>query len=64
MKDRVTRLRASSLDTVPSLSIERARLVTEAYKEHEGKVPIPVLRALTFKKLMEEKEIFIGDDES
>lgn len=63
MKDRVARLRASSLDTVPSLSIERARLVTEAYKEYEGKVPTPVLRALTFKKLMEEKEIFIGDDE-
>ena len=63
MKDRVTRLRTLSLDTVPSLSIERARLVTQAYKENEGKVPIPILRALTFKKLMEEKEIFIGDDE-
>jgi formate C-acetyltransferase len=48
---------------VPSLSIERARLVTQAYNENEGKVPIPILRALTFKKLMEEKEIFIGDDE-
>ena len=63
MKDRVTRLRTLSLDTVPSLSIERARLVTQAYNENEGKVPIPILRALTFKKLMEEKEIFIGDDE-
>ena len=63
MKDRVTRLRTLSLDTVPSLSIERARLVTQAYKENEGKVPIPILRALTFKKIMEEKEIFIGDDE-
>ena len=63
MKDRVTRLRTLSLDTVPSLSIERARLVTQAYNENEGKVPIPILRALTFKKLMEEKEIFIGDYE-
>ena len=63
MKDRVTRLRTLSLDTVPSLSIERARLVTQAYNENEGKVPIPILRALTFKKIMEEKEIFIGDDE-
>jgi len=63
VKDRVTRLRTLSLDTVPSLSIERARLVTQAYNENEGKVPIPILRALTFKKIMEEKEIFIGDDE-
>jgi len=63
MRDRVARLRSASIDSVPSLSIERAHLVTQAYKEHEGKVPVPILRALTFKKLMEEKEIFIGEDE-
>ncbi len=63
MRERVSRLRTRSLEAVPELSVERALLVTEAYREHEGRVSIPVLRALTFKKIMENKAIYIGDDE-
>lgn len=63
MNDRVKRLREKSIKAVPELSMERAKLVTEAYKKYEGLVSIPVLRALTFKYLMENKIICINDDE-
>lgn len=61
--DRVAKLKAQSLDTVPRLSIERARLVTEVYQQYAGKASIPVLRALTFKHLMENKTICINEGE-
>lgn len=61
MEKRVLSLRQRSLDAVPTLSIERARLVTETYKRYEGTVSIPVLRALVFKNLMEKKEVCIND---
>lgn len=60
MRDRVARLRKESVGAVPSLSIERARLVTEAYRRHEGRVSTPVLRALAFKELLENKEVFVA----
>ncbi len=60
---RVQKLREQSLNAVPTLSIERAQLVTEAYKKYEGKVSIPVLRALTFKHLCENKTICINEGE-
>lgn len=63
MKDRVRILRQNSLDAVPTMSLERARIVTDAYKKHSGKVSIPVLRALTFKAIMENKTICINDGE-
>lgn len=63
MRERVERLRQRSLDAVPTLSIERAQLVTQAYKNYEGTVSIPVLRALTFKEIMEKKEICINPEE-
>lgn len=63
MRERVRRLRDKSLNAVPELSIERALIVTEVYKEHLGKVSTPVLRALVFKTLMENKAIYIGDGE-
>ena len=63
MRERVARLRRESLEAIPALSIERARLVTKAYKEHEGKVSTPVLRALAFKELLENKAIHIGEGE-
>ncbi|MBW6462591.1 MAG: glycyl radical protein [Firmicutes bacterium] len=63
MNDRVQKLREISETTRPSISIERALLVTEAYKNHAGKVSIPVLRALVFKHLMENKTIHIENGE-
>jgi len=63
MNDRIRKLREQSVITEPSLCIERAMLVTEAYKEHEGRVSIPELRALAFKKIMENKTLWIGEGE-
>jgi len=63
MNERVRILRQSSLDAVPAMSLERAQIVTAAYKKHSGKVSIPVLRALTFKAIMENKTICINDGE-
>ena len=63
MRERVKRLRDESLSAVPELSIERALIVTEVYKEYQGKVSTPVLRALVFKALMEKKAIYIGEGE-
>lgn len=63
MNERVKKLRQESLDAVPRLSLERAQIVTDAYKKYQGKVSIPVLRALTFKELCERKTICINDGE-
>jgi len=63
MNERVRKLRQSSLDAIPEMSLERARIVTDAYKKHAGKVSNPVLRALAFKAIMENKTICINDGE-
>ena len=63
MNDRIKKQRQASVSAVPTLSIERAVLETEAYKLYEGKVSTPVLRALTFKYICEKKEICINDHE-
>ena len=62
MNDRVARLRQLSLDTKPWLSIERAALLTEFYRQAEAD-STPVLRAKAFRYLMERKAVFIGDGE-
>lgn len=63
MNERIQKLRDQSLNSKPFLTDERARLVTEAYKKYEGKVSIPVLRALVFKNIMENKAIDIQEGE-
>lgn len=63
MRDRVKRLREKSLNTIPTLSIERAKIVTDTYKKYCGKVSTPVLRALALKAICEHKSICINDEE-
>ncbi|HZJ83130.1 MAG TPA: trans-4-hydroxy-L-proline dehydratase [Clostridia bacterium] len=63
MNERIKKLRAQSENTQPRLYLERALLETETYKKHEGKFSIPVMRALTFKNLMEHKKICINEGE-
>ena len=63
MKERIQRLREESINTHPYISIERAKIVTETYKKYSGSVSIPVLRALTFQQLMENKAVSIGEGE-
>ncbi|MGM0216254.1 trans-4-hydroxy-L-proline dehydratase [Enterococcus sp. AZ109] len=43
----------------PRISMERAVLLTEAYKKWEGKVSAPVLRGLAFKHIMENRTNYI-----
>jgi len=63
MNDRTERLRAASLAAQPRISPERARLLTEFYRENEGKYSIPVLRAKSFYHLCANKTIYLGPDE-
>ncbi|MFO7741655.1 MAG: glycyl radical protein [Anaerolineae bacterium] len=63
MSERVARLQERSRATTPTLSTERAELLTEFCKRDAPPVSPPVQRALTFQFLMERKSIYIGDDE-
>jgi pyruvate formate-lyase/glycerol dehydratase family glycyl radical enzyme len=63
MSKRVARLRQQSLDAVPTISTERAELMTEFYKQHTGLESAPVRRAQSFQYLMEHKAIYIGEGE-
>jgi len=63
MNKRIEKLRSESFEATPSISIERALLVTDHYKEHYGKYSMPVMRALVFKHLCEQKTIYIGKEE-
>ncbi|MCL2779978.1 MAG: formate C-acetyltransferase/glycerol dehydratase family glycyl radical enzyme [Actinomycetia bacterium] len=60
---RTKRLREQSETTRPSLSLERALIETEVYREHEGKVAPPVLRGLFFRELMARRTLHLGEDE-
>ncbi len=63
MNDRIRRLRERSLAARPSLSVERAELMTDFYAENLGRHSPPVLRALAFRHLCERKSVWIGEDE-
>jgi formate C-acetyltransferase len=63
MNERIQRLRKVSVDAEHTLSIERALIETEFYKENSGKYAIPVLRALTFLEICRRKTLYLGDDE-
>jgi len=64
MSERVRRLREQSVNTVPYIDSERAKLITEFYKSDVAKVVSePVCRALAFKHLLENKTVYIGDGE-
>ena len=63
MNPRVQRLRQRSLDTEPSISIERAVLWTQFCSHNEGKYPQAVMRAKAFHYLCANKTVFIGDKE-
>ena len=63
MNERTARLRQESLDAVPTISGERAELMTEFYRENQGRWSPPVLRAKAFLFLCERKAIWIGNGE-
>ncbi|WP_147818868.1 trans-4-hydroxy-L-proline dehydratase [Salidesulfovibrio onnuriiensis] len=61
MNERIERLRKESFEAVPSISIERAVMETEFYRENYGKYSLPVLRARFFHELCARKTLYIGE---
>ncbi|MCE5195747.1 MAG: glycyl radical protein [Negativicutes bacterium] len=63
MNERIARLRQLSREAQPAFSAERAKLVTDFYKANDGKYSVPVMRALNFYHLCDQKTIYFGEDE-
>jgi pyruvate formate-lyase/glycerol dehydratase family glycyl radical enzyme len=63
MTPRTKNLRQLSLETPPSISAERARLLTEFYQANEGRWSVPVMRARAFLHLCEHKTLCLGAGE-
>ena len=63
MNERIERLRRASREAPVRVSAERARLITEFYRENAGKHPVPLMRAKAFEHLCRHQTITIGDDE-
>ncbi len=64
MNKRIERLRTASLEAKPSLSAERAVLMTEFYKNNSrATLSAPMKRALAFRHLLENSSIPIGEGE-
>ena len=63
ISQRVTCLRQQSLDAIPTISTERAELMTAFYKQNLGMISEPVRRAKAFEYLLAHKTIYIGEGE-
>jgi len=65
MNDRVKRLREACISSVPSVSSERAQLLTAFYRRLKGSsaLPVPIQRARAFQYLLENQTICIGEEE-
>lgn len=63
MNDRIKKLRKESTEAVARIDMERAKYFTEAYKEYEGAVSVPELRALALKNYFSKKTLYIGEGE-
>ena len=58
MNERIKRLREQSLNAAPTISLERARLLTDFYQSDIAcRVSVPVSRALAFKYITEKMTI-------
>jgi len=64
VNERVKRLRQESLDAIPTISMERASLLTDFYRGGvPDRVSVPIARALAFNHLLEHKAICISEGE-
>ncbi|MEW6508751.1 MAG: trans-4-hydroxy-L-proline dehydratase [Bacteroidota bacterium] len=64
MNERIKKLREQTLNAVPKLSHERAKLLTEFYKTGKPEqTSIPAARALAFKYILENKTLCVNDGE-
>ena len=64
MNERIRKLREQTLAAKPTISAERALLVTEFYRRPETRsLSMPMQHALAFKSVMEKKAIVFNDGE-
>ena len=64
LSERIQRLREESIAAQPSISSERAELITEFYQKPEtGRQSIPLQRAMAFRYILENKALCINDGE-
>ena len=64
MDARIKKLRQESLDAVPHVSMERARLMTEFYQTGDlSDLPVPVVRAKALAYLLAHKELCVNEGE-
>jgi len=59
---RIMNLREEIIKRIPKISIEKARITTESYKEFKAE-PVCIKRAKTFRKILKEMSISIQPDE-
>jgi formate C-acetyltransferase len=64
MNDRIKKLREKTLQAQPSITAERALLLTDFYKRNaSATLSQPMKRALVFRHILENKTIFIDEGE-
>lgn len=63
MNERVQKLREKSVTTQPYIDMERAKIMTETYKQFEGVLSVPELRGQALKDYCEQKSLYIGEGE-
>jgi pyruvate formate-lyase/glycerol dehydratase family glycyl radical enzyme len=64
MNDRIRKLRQQTLDAQPTISAERAKLLTDFYKTPEARnVSFAMQHTLAFKRIMENKRVVFNDGE-
>lgn len=64
LNERIQKLRQQSIDAVPFISEERARLITQFYQSHNThQYSVPETRSLLFRYLLQHKELCINEGE-
>jgi pyruvate formate-lyase/glycerol dehydratase family glycyl radical enzyme len=63
MNERVTRLRTESFETPITISVERAALITDFYRENIGRYSTPMMRAKALEHLYGNQTVYIGEGE-
>jgi len=63
MSERTELLRQQSLAAMPSITGERAEIVTRFYRKNLGMHSTPVMRGMCFCAIVEEKELWLGEGE-
>ena len=59
--ERIARMKKRTIDTVPEIDLEGARLLTEGFMESEGE-PWVMQKAIAFRKQCMEKTCYILPD--